>query len=313
MVGQPLGNYVEVVHPGSPPFKSRYAHLDELAIDEGAVGEVVFTTTQIGTVGSTGTQDPHLHLSFWRWHEGNQRWQSFRNDPASRKPSPMWTAEGLTTLCDRSTMTVTKEASVFHDVDPTNPKSPYITSLYAHGYAIGCNNDPFEFCPWQKLTRAEMAVLIVRAHNGPDFEPDEPQQVLFVDVDLSAWYAPWVHQLYQDGYTAGCSTQPLRFCPDELVTKAELAVFIVRAIHRAEPGYQPPPAQGLFVDADPQVWWAKWAEEAYNAGIMSACGGVHSLRFCPDIAETRRQVAVYMVRGFDLPLPPEPEDPPFPP
>jgi hypothetical protein len=311
--GDPLGNYVEVEHPGSPPFKSRYAHLKAFALDDQDVGRPVFTTTQIGELGTTGNSTgPHLHLSFKRWSDAEGDWISRKNDPGSPKPSPMWTTRGLIDVCDGDSLTVKKPVSVFRDVDPTNTYSPHIESLYAHGFVIGCNNDPYEFCPFETLTRAEMAVVIVRAYHDEHYayEPPQPQEQHFDDVLLGIWYARWVHQLWVDGFTDGCTLDGRYFCPDRLVTKLELAVFLLRARHGTD--YQPPPAQGIFADVDEGSWGPEWAEAAYNQGIMDACA-VSPRRFCPDHQVNRRVMAVYMVAGFDLPLPPEPEDPPLPP
>jgi hypothetical protein len=41
--------------------------------------------------------------------------------------------------------------------------------------------------------------------------------------------ASWVEQLYRDGITSGCSNQsPLKYCPEREVTRAEIAVFLLR-------------------------------------------------------------------------------------
>jgi hypothetical protein len=163
------GNNVIVVHPGNPPFRSRYAHLSEVTV---IPGQVVFTTTLLGKVGNTGTQWAHLHLVFQRWSEQNQNWRSKRlsggNDTGSRKPSPLWTAQGSTELCNAATLTAAKGVSVFHDVDPGDLFARYITSVYAHGYVVGCSNEPYEFCPGRSLSRADMAVVIVRSEYGQD-------------------------------------------------------------------------------------------------------------------------------------------------
>ena len=310
--GSGYGHMVLIVHPGNPPYRSRYAHMNDITVQ---VGQVVFTTTQIGTVGKTGgNYGAHLHLSFQGWdpEKGNNgAFVSERENPASRKPSPMWAAVGATvrekTLCSGDSLMVTKSASVFYDVDARSWLSKYITSLYAHSYAVGCDNNPFLFCPRKTMTRAEMAVLIVRAYHrgvlgdeGFD-EPPEPQDRLFVDVDPSAWYAKWVHQLYEDGFTSGCSVDELAFCPYRRVTKIELAVFMLRA--RYGPTFDPPPPQGIFTDLLVTNWRTRWAEAAFESGIMDACG---ANRFCPDYEPKRELIAAYMVRGFDLPLPPDP-------
>ena len=47
----------------------------------------------------------------------------------------------------------------------------------------------------------------------------------FVDVPVTYWAAPWIEQLQRDGITSGCS--PDHFCPDDPVTRAQMAKFLV--------------------------------------------------------------------------------------
>ncbi|MYI52661.1 MAG: S-layer homology domain-containing protein [Acidimicrobiaceae bacterium] len=76
------------------------------------------------------------------------------------------------------------------------------------------------------MSRAEMASFLVRAL---DLEPaDAPAG--FVDVDASSVHAASVEALFAAGVTAGCGTEPLRFCPDRAVSRAEMASFLVRAL-----------------------------------------------------------------------------------
>jgi len=37
--------------------------------------------------------------------------------------------------------------------------------------------------------------------------------------------------LYNEGITSGCGTGPLRYCPDDLVTRAQMAVFLVKTFN----------------------------------------------------------------------------------
>ncbi len=300
------GNNVIVVHPGNPPFRSRYAHLKEIMVE---ANDIVFTTTQIGTVGNSGTNSAHLHLVFQRWSERWQHWRSKSsypnaNDTESRKLSPMWTAGGSTELCNAATLTAAKGVSVFQDVNPGDDISRYITSVYAHGYAIGCNNEPYEFCPFDALTRAEMAVIIVRSVYGPDYEPAQPQNQLFDDVSLDKWYAKWINRVWLDKYVVGCSLDPPLYCPDRHLNRAELAVLVVRA--RLGPDYKPPSAGGLFVDMPPSYWGAKWGEAAFREGIMGPCDDDFPLRFCPEEAAYRAEMAKALAKAKRLMVPAKP-------
>jgi hypothetical protein len=224
------------------------------------------------------------------------------NDTGSRKPSPLWTAQGSTELCNAATLTAAKGVSVFHDVDPGDLFARYITSVYAHGYVVGCSNEPYEFCPGRSLSRADMAVVIVRSEYGPDYVPPDPTEIVFYDVDIGAWYAKWVHQAWLDGYTVGCVSDPPLYCPLESLTRAELAVFMVRARHGT--GYTPPPANGnVFVDLPTTYWGSKWGEAAFRDGIMSPCDDNLPAHFCPEDDATRAEMAAALANAKYLAVP----------
>jgi hypothetical protein len=70
-----------------------------------------------------------------------------------------------------------------------------------------------------------MAVFLLRAKYGQDYQPPTPTGV-FDDVDLNHWAAPWIEQLAAEGITTGCG--PDIYCPKDAVTRAQMAVFLVR-------------------------------------------------------------------------------------
>ena len=51
---------------------------------------------------------------------------------------------------------------------------------------------------------------------------------IFADVSADAFAAAWIEDLYNRGITAGCLTDPLRYCPDRPVSRGEMAAFLVR-------------------------------------------------------------------------------------
>ena len=69
---------------------------------------------------------------------------------------------------------------------------------------------------------------------------------LFTDVPVlgKEWMEPWIVAFYQHGVTTGCGVAPLIYCPENQVTRAEMAVFLLRAKHGA--GYAPPALESLF-------------------------------------------------------------------
>jgi hypothetical protein len=79
----------------------------------------------------------------------------------------------------------------------------------------------------------------------------------FADVPPSHPYYAEIEWLYQNGYTAGCAVDPLRYCPDVTMNRAESAVFVERGLHTAS--YDPPtPSSQVFADLPMDSWAAKW-------------------------------------------------------
>jgi hypothetical protein len=130
----------------------------------------------------------------------------------------------------------------------------------------------------------------------PAFADVPPSHPNFEDVEL----------LYEKGYTAGCSTDPLLYCPDQVMNRAESAVFVGRGIHGVDRLPEDPGTQD-FADLDLASWAAKWAAALYEDGFTSGCGN-DPLIFCPWQGHTRAEGAVFylrMLHGADY-LPPDP-------
>jgi hypothetical protein len=102
-----------------------------------------------------------------------------------------------------------------------------IDKLAAAGVTQGCNppvND--RFCPERRVTRGEMAAFVVRAMGYVD----DGGGNRFVDDDDSVFESA-IDKLAAAGVTQGCNP-PVndRFCPDDTVTRGQLAAFLNRAL-----------------------------------------------------------------------------------
>jgi hypothetical protein len=187
---------------------------------------------------------------------------------------------------------------IFVDVPYDHWAHHYIEVLFEQGYIAGCSTDPLKYCPDQVMTRAESAVFVERGVHGADYLPIQPAQEVFADVPMNEWFAKWSTALWNDGYTVGCDTNPLIFCPLQEHTRAEGSVFFLRMMHGVD--YVPPDPQGTFTDVSLDWWGAKWVEAAYNAGLIPACETEPELRFCPDDPLDRAMGAYMMVRAKGL-------------
>jgi len=185
--------------------------------------------------------------------------------------------------------------TTFSDVPVNHPAWQYIESLYKAGITGGCATNPLRYCPEKTVTRAQMAIFLERGMNGSTFSPPSATGTRFNDVPASYWAASWVEQLAEDGITSGCGSG--NYCPDYSVTRAQMAVFLLKAEHGKL--YSPPAAGGsTFGDVPANHWAAAWIEQLAIEGITSGCG---SNNYCPESPVTRAQMAIFLVRTFDLP------------
>jgi hypothetical protein len=179
-----------------------------------------------------------------------------------------------------------------------------IEALYNAGYVAGCQTTPTRlYCPTNILSRAESAVFVERGLHGAIPAPPypAPPTPTFADVASSFWGYGWIESLWTDGFTSGCGTNPLIYCPGSQHTRAEASVFFLRVKYGAT--YQPPPGTGtVFLDVSPTAWYTGWVEAAYAEGILPACN-TDPLRFCPGTPLDRSWAAYAMVQAKGIPVP----------
>ena len=78
-------------------------------------------------------------------------------------------------------------------------------------------------------------------------------------------------------------------------------MFFLHMLHGS--AFTPPqPSSQTFDDVPLSAWFAKWAEAAYNDGLLPACQ-TNPLRFCPSAPLDRAWAAYMMVQAKDLDVP----------
>jgi PKD repeat protein len=158
------------------------------------------------------------------------------------------------------------------------------------GITRGCNppmND--RFCPESYVTRGQMAAFLVRALSLTD-QLDDP----FVDDDDSIFEAD-IEKLAAAGITKGCNPQDgnTKFCPDNRVTRGQMAAFLVRALGYADDG-----SGNLFIDDDDSIFEHD-IDCLGTAGVTKGCNpGEGNTKFCPDSNVTRGQMAAFLHRAL---------------
>ena len=114
--------------------------------------------------------------------------------------------------------------AVFTDVSCDHPFSPWIEQLAFEGLTAGCGNG--RYCPESQVTRAQMAVFLLKAREGEVYAPPACEG-LFSDVPCPSLFAAWIEELSRRSITAGCGGGS--YCPDGLITRGQMAVFLVKA------------------------------------------------------------------------------------
>ena len=143
-----------------------------------------------------------------------------------------------------------------------------------------------------------MAVFLLKASLGSAYVPPPAQGLVFGDVHPGDFAADWIEDLAARNITSGCGGG--LYCPDQAVTRAQMAVFLLKTSQGA--GYTPPPAQGgVFADVQPGDFAADWIEDLAARGLTAGCDGVPN--YCPDHSVSRAEMAVFLTNVFALPLP----------
>lgn len=113
----------------------------------------------------------------------------------------------------------------------------------------------------------------------------------FDDVPPGFWAITFIEELAASGITSGCGNG--RYCPDDPVTRAQMAVFLERGMRGS--AFSPPAATGnVFLDVAATDFAAAFIEQLSLDGITSGCGNNN---YCPNDTVTRDQKAVFLLRA----------------
>ncbi len=120
----------------------------------------------------------------------------------------------------------------FDDVPPGSFAADWIEQLHLEEITAGC--DPTRYCPDDPVTRAQMAVFLLKTEHGSSYVPPACAGI-FDDVACGGpdpgFAVDWIERLFAEGVTAGCSSAPPLYCPDDPVVREQMATFIVRAFN----------------------------------------------------------------------------------
>ncbi len=187
----------------------------------------------------------------------------------------------------------------FKDVGSTHFAFKSIEGLGLSGITSGCSADPPLFCPENVLTRMQMAVLVEKTLGISS--PPSCKGTIFADVNVEAVGAgmcAFIEDFAARGITRGCQNDNPRtpqneamFCPYEKVTRAQMAVFIERALGV----HTPPVCKGaVFQDVKGASVGEDFCGFIEDLAARQITHGCKQGFYCPDDPVTRAQMAVFL-------------------
>jgi len=177
----------------------------------------------------------------------------------------------------------------FSDVTSAHWAFKYVEAIADAGLTSGYPDGTYR--PENPVTRAEMAVFLLNGMGvtAPPINGSHP----FTDI-AGHWAESYIEELFDQGITGGYPDGTYR--PENLVTRAEMAVFLLKGI-----GVTPPAMDGSHPFTDVAGHWAEiFIEELFDQGIT---GGYPDGTYRPENQVTRAEMAVFLVNAFNIPLP----------
>jgi hypothetical protein len=145
------------------------------------------------------------------------------------------------------------------------------------------------FSPENSITRAEFTKLIVKAAGLGEVKPPEPT---FVDVKPGDWYYGYVEAAAGAGLVTGTETR--EFLPNEKITREQLAVILVRGMHREAAAQADADPKTEFADDREIALWARGSVfDAVQEGLVS---GYPDNTFRPQNSATRSEACAMVSR-----------------
>ena len=116
----------------------------------------------------------------------------------------------------------------------------------------------------------------------------------FID-DNDSIFEGAIEAIAAEGITLGCNPPAkTRYCPDDLVTRGQMAIFLVRTFDYGNNG-----GGDLFVDDNGAVY-EDAADRLKTALVTQGCNPPANDRYCGDDFVTRAQMAGFLVRALGL-------------
>ena len=116
----------------------------------------------------------------------------------------------------------------------------------------------------------------------------------FTDVSCDHWAINYIKAVKDAGITKGCNPPANdKFCPEDVVTRAQMAAFIIRAIEGEPTNYNTNP---YFSDVPSSHWAFKYIQRVKERNIAQGYPGTNL--YGPEDNVTREQMAKMLIMGL---------------
>jgi len=170
--------------------------------------------------------------------------------------------------------------TAYNDVPPGFWAETQISALACSQLTLVTGN----YQPLGALTRGQMAAFLTRALYGDSFT--YPTTPYFSDVPPSHGFFKYVQRLKADGLTMTTGTYGV----DDQITRAVLAIFLVRTLYTDNFSYSATP---YFADVPPTHSAFKYIQKLKDENLTHSVGVFGDTQLL-----TRDQLAVFLARAF---------------
>jgi len=197
----------------------------------------------------------------------------------------------------------------FADIGSFSPDDlARLNAVITGGIMTGCQ--PGLFCPLSPVLRIDMAYFLINARHPSNSQSTPPVEPFafgpatgqFEDVPVEHPLGCWAERFLQEGMTNGCAlvNGRLFFCPQYVMTRGEMAVFLLRAKHGGSytPPVCDPNAPRIFCDVNCNTQFAAYIEQLWLEGITAGCTGAPNRQFCSLSGTTRWEMMIFLDRTF---------------
>ncbi|KJR40354.1 S-layer homology region domain protein [Candidatus Magnetoovum chiemensis] len=195
----------------------------------------------------------------------------------------------------------------FDDIDSEDDTfQNAINAMKAYSITEGCDAQG-NYCPEGYVNRAQMAVFVLKAAGQAPSDSDTCTGAMFNDVTtetLGDYFCKAIEKFASLNITAGCGDG--NFCPDGYVTRAQMAVFMLKGLGQGPNSSDKCKGTELNDITTDKVgeYFCKAIEKFRDKNITTGCSVDDPLTteneaaYCPDDNVKRSQMALFLTKGF---------------